>query len=320
MPVINVGNLTMGGTGKTPHIEYLINLLMPEYKLAVLSRGYRRKTKDFLIADQYSTADDVGDEPLQYVKKFGTKLTVAVDNNRPNGVTNLMENDPELDVVLLDDAFQHRYIKPGISVLLTDYRNLYTDDHLFPVGTLRDVKSAAKRADIIVVTKTDKVLSPFVRKSVRNKLNIQGHQSLYFSYLQHENPLPFPGFQLPGFSEKKKYSAIIVFAGIANTYPMKEFLRRKCNELIVLEFPDHHKYTKKDMELVKKTFDDQFTNNKILITTEKDSMRLMNSPYLRILNDLPLYYLPVSVKFHGLDETNFNNQIKKYVRENKRNR
>ncbi len=320
MPVIGVGNLALGGTGKTPHIEYLINLLLPDYKLAVLSRGYGRKTKDFLIANQYSTVEDVGDEPLQYVKKYGTKITVAVDNKRPNGIKSLMENDRELDVVLLDDAFQHRYIKPGLSVLLTDYRNLYCDDHLVPAGTLRDLKSAAKRADIIVVTKTDKVLSPFVRKNVRNKLKIKGHQSLYFSYLQHDKPVPVPGFDLPGFREKEKYTAIIMFAGIANSYPMKEYLRRKCSELIVLEFPDHHMYSKKDLELVRKTFEDQFTRNKILITTEKDTMRLMNSPYFRILNDLPLYYLPVSVKFHGLDETNFNNQIKKYVRENKRNR
>lgn len=318
LPVISVGNLTMGGTGKTPHIEYLVNLLLPDYNIAILSRGYKRKTNSFIIANQYSTSEDIGDEPLQYVKKYSNKITVAVDTNRVNGITNLMQNDKELDVVLLDDAFQHRYVKPGLSILLTDYRNLYVNDYFFPVGTLRDTVSAAKRADIVIVTKTDKVLSPIVRKNIRKKLNIMGHQNLYFSYLVHENCKPFPGFELPEISEKK-YSAIIMFAGIANTYPMKEHLRDRCSELIALEFPDHHKYRKQDVELIKKTFDNQFTRKKIIVTTEKDVMRLINSPYLRLLKDLPLYYLPVKVKFHGLDETNFKNQIKKYVRENKRN-
>jgi len=243
---------------------------------------------------------------------------VAVDTNRVNGINNLVQNDKDLDVVLLDDAFQHRYVKPGLSILLTDYRNLYVDDYLFPVGTLRDTVASAKRADIIIVTKTDKVLSPIVRKNVRNKLNISGHQNLYFSYLVHEKCKPFPGFDLPDMNDKK-YSAIIMFAGIANTYPMKEHLRDKCSELIALEFPDHHKYRKQDVELIKKTFDNQFTRKKVIVTTEKDVMRLINSPYLRLLKDLPVYYLPVQVKFHGLDETNFKNQIKKYVRENKRN-
>ena len=133
----------------------------------------------------------------------------------------------------------------------------------------------------------------------------------------HEKLKPFPGFDIQ-VSQNKKYSAIIMFAGIANTYPLKEYLRDKCNELIAIEFPDHHNYREKDIELVKKTFDNQFTNKKIIVTTEKDVMRLINSPYLRILKDLPVFYIPVKVKFHGLDETNFSNQIKKYVRENKR--
>ncbi len=318
-PVIGVGNLSMGGTGKTPHIEYLINLLSPDYKLATLSRGYGRKTNDFIIANRNSTYKDIGDEPMQYVKKFSDKVTVAVDNNRAHGIYSLIQNDKTINVVLLDDAFQHRYVKPGLSILLTDYRNLYSEDFLFPSGTLRDVRSAAKRADIIVVTKTDKILSPIVRKTIRSRLHIKGHQNLYFSYMLHGRCLPFPGFDLP-MVENKKFTVIIMFAGIVNTYPMKEHLREKCSELIALEFPDHHVYRKKDIELIKKTFDDEFTRKKILITTEKDAMRLINSPYLRILKDLPLYYLPVKVKFHGLDETNFSNQVKKYVRENKRSR
>ncbi len=319
MPVIGVGNLSLGGSGKTPQIEYLINLLLPNYKLATLSRGYGRKTKVFLLANQYSTYEDVGDEPLQYTHKYGNKVTVAVDNRRVHGINSLMMNDKNLEVILLDDAFQHRYVKPGLSLLLTDYRNLYANDFLFPVGTLRDVRSSAKRADIIIVTKTDKVMSPIVRRHIRKKLDIKGHQSLYFSYLVHGKCQAFPGLDLPKVEQQQIHS-IVMFSGIANAYPMKEHLRKKCSDLIVLDFPDHHVYREKDVELIKKTFDDLFTNKKILVTTEKDTMRLMNSPYFCILKNLPLYYLPIEVKFHGLDETNFTNQIKKYVRENQRNR
>ncbi len=318
MPVIGVGNLSMGGSGKTPHVEYLIRLLSPEFKVATLSRGYGRKTKGFVITNQYSTYEDVGDESLQYSRKFSKHVTVSVDNKRVSGIENLMTNDKELDVILLDDSFQHRYVKPGINILLTDYRNLYRDDYLFPVGTLRDVTNAAKRADIIIVSKTYKVLSPIEHKSIREKLNPMGHQNLYFSYLTYGEWIPFNESIFNPPDKKKRYTIIIMFSGIANPYPMKEYLRDKCSELITLDFPDHYVYRKKDIEFIKKTFDDQFTTKKIMVTTEKDAMRLINSPYLRLLKDLPLFYLPIKVKFHGADEKNFSDQIRKYVRENKR--
>jgi len=307
----------MGGSGKTPQTEYLIRLLASDFRLAVLSRGYKRKTKGFVMANAHSGHDDIGDEPLQYLKKFGDKISLAVDEKRCHGVEKLMQDDPDLQLVLLDDAMQHRYIKPGLSILLTDYRNLYADDIMFPAGSLRDVKASAKRADIIIVTKTEKILSPLIRRQIKKKLHPFSYQKLYFSYLKYNNLISF--FSDDELKLKKKYSAIIMFSGVANSYPMKDHLRYYCRELISLDFPDHHEYHRKDLELIARTYDDQFTRNKIIVTTEKDAMRLINSPYLRFLKKLPLYYLPIEVKLHGQDEVSFNKQIMEYVKENSRN-
>jgi len=316
MPVIGVGNLSLGGTGKTPVVEYLIRFFSDENRLAVLSRGYGRNTKGFLIANQYSEHKDIGDEPMQYHNKFKNNIKVVVSENRRKGIINLMQDDENLDIILLDDSFQHRWVSPGISILLTDFHRLYMEDYLIPSGTLRDVVSEAKRADIIIVTKTYKVLSPITRRRIKGILKLLENQSLYFSYIDYGNLVPFPGYgkiNLP-----QNINTIILFCGIANSYPLQEYLRDMCTELLVIDFPDHHAYRKKDLQLVKKTYDDIFTRSKIIITTEKDVMRLIKSEYISALNDLPLFYIPIEVKFHGLDEKNFTNQIRKYVRENKR--
>jgi len=319
IPVISVGNLSLGGSGKTPHTEYLVRLLLKEkMNVAILSRGYGRKTKGYYKAKTESDSTQIGDEPTQFLTKFGKHITLAVDENRREGIEKLMKEDENLDVILLDDAMQHRYVKPAFSMLLTDYRKLYSDDYLFPAGGLRDVKSAAKRADVIIVSKTEKMLSPIVRKDIHKKLNIAGHQKLYFSYLHYEKLVSLHDLQKKNF--EKKYSTIILFSGVANPYPLKDYLRYRCRELISLDFPDHHFYTKKDVELIVKTYEDQFTRNKAIITTEKDAMRLINSPYLRVLKDLPVFFLPIEVRFHGHDGEDFNDQILKYVRKNPRKR
>ena len=316
LPVIGVGNLSLGGTGKTPMVEYLIRLLSGENKVAVLSRGYGRNTRGFLIANQYSGHKDIGDEPMQYHNKFKSNLKVAVSEDRRIGIKNLMQDDENLDIILLDDSFQHRYVKPGISILLTDFHNLYMEDYLLPAGTLRDVVSEAKRADIIIVTKTYRVLSPITRRRIKGILKPEENQSLYFSYLDYGELIPVPGFEesiIPN-----NISTIILFCGIANSYPFQEYLRDLCIDLLVIDFPDHHTYSKKDLKLVAQTFNEAFTRSKIIITTEKDAMRLIKSEYIRELDSLPLFYIPIEVKLHGLDNSNFSNQIKKYVRENKR--
>lgn len=316
MPIIGVGNLSLGGTGKTPMVEYLIRLLSGNKKLAVLSRGYGRSTKGYFVADQYSGYKDIGDEPMQYHNKFIKSIKVAVCEKRRKGIRNLMQDDYNLDIILLDDSFQHRYVKPGLSILLTDFHKLYMEDYLIPAGTLRDVVSQAKRADIIIVTKTYRVLSPITRRRIESILKPQESQSLYFSYLEYGELISFPGCKEITIS--KHINTIVLFCGIANSYPLQEYLRDMCVELIVIDFPDHHSYRKKDIQLVLKKYDDEFTKNKIIITTEKDAMRLIKSEYIRKLNDYPLFYIPIEVKLHGEDEQNFSNQIEEYVRENKR--
>jgi len=318
VPIIGVGNLTLGGTGKTPHTEYLVRLLRKDYRVAILSRGYMRKSKGFVLANSTSTFKEIGDEPLQYTRKFGNNIRIAVDRDRCNGVQNLLKMKDAPEAIILDDAFQHRFIKPGISLLLTDYRRLYTDDYLLPSGKLRDLKASAKRADIIIITKTEKILSPIVRRIIEEKINPAPHQRIYFSYLKYGAPVRFPSMETIQF--EKKYSTVILFTGVANPYPLKDFLRYRCRELITIDFPDHHSYREKDVKLIRKTWDDQFTKKKLIVTTEKDAMRLINSPYLRLLKDLPMVYVPIEVKFHGQDEKSFNHQILTYVRENQRNR
>lgn len=314
IPIIGVGNISVGGTGKTPMVEYLIEMLADEYKTATLSRGYKRKSKGFLIANQFSDVIDIGDEPLQYYQKFSNKITVAVDKDRREGIENLIQNDPNLNLIILDDSFQHRYVKPGLNILLTDYYNLYTNDHLIPVGRLRDLKHAAKRADIIIITKTDKVMSPILSRGLERMIKPLPHQKLYFSYLKYGKYMPAPGLDLPMI--KKQPSVIVLFTGIANPWPLQDYLISKCNELVTIEFQDHHNFKKKDIDNILKVFNDQFRRNKILLTTEKDMMRLIKSTYFSRFKDIPLYYIPVKMKIHKPGVEEFNKQIVDYVTKN----
>ena len=317
IPVISVGNLTMGGTGKSPHIEYLIRLLSEDYKVATLSRGYKRKTKGFILADDQTTAKEIGDEPFQFKSKF-ENIQVAVDEKRVRGISKIQEQIPEVDAILLDDAFQHRYVKPGLSILLTDFHNLYSQDYIVPSGSLREFPSGARRADIIVVTKCAKVLSPLTRIRINEELKPLPHQELYFSYIEHGAYTPIPGIKfIP--DKKKKYSTILLFAGIANSYPLEFYLKNLCIDLEILKFPDHHEYNKKDVTLILETFDSIFSQNKIIVTTEKDAMRLMYPEYIKMLKHYPVCYIPIEIKFHKEDKIKFDNQILQYVKENTRN-
>ncbi len=317
VPVIGVGNLNFGGSGKTPMIEYLINLLS-KYHVAVLSRGYGRKTSGFIIANQYSTANDIGDEPLLFYKKYKNKITVAVDENRVRGIKNLLQSNNKIQVILLDDSFQHRYVKPGINILLTTLHKLYVNDHLFPVGSLRDLKSAAKNADIIMVTKTDIVLSPIIKKDVLIKLKPLDHQKVYFSYYKYKKFIPAPEIEITPI-KKNKPTVIILFTGIANPWPLKTYLKRQCSELVFVRFKDHHKYSLKDIDKIIGLYEEHFSMNKIIVTTEKDIMRLLSSPYYNRFDKKPLYYIPVKNKIHKEFEESFNKQILDYVGKNKRN-
>ncbi len=312
-PVICVGNLSFGGTGKTPHIEYITRLLQHEYKVAILSRGYGRKTKGYIKAQQNTGYQTIGDEPRQYLNKF-KEIEVAVDENRARGITNLLKQDNKPDVILLDDAFQHRSVIAGLNILLTDYHQLYPQDHLFPAGRLRDVKSAAHRADIIVVTKTPKVSSPFINRQLTALLKPKPHQKLFFSYLSYERFVPV--ISKSQVFIPQSIGTILLFCGIANPYPLQEYLQNKCNELILIDFPDHHNFSEKDIQSVIKQYDSILGKKKIILTTEKDAMRLIDSAYLRWFEGKPFFYIPISVRFHSEKESNFDKEIINYVRKN----
>ncbi len=316
LPVIGVGNLSVGGTGKTPHVSYLTNLLAKYYKVAILSRGYKRKTKGYRIVNDNAMVDEVGDEPL-LLKKAHPRAIVAVNKSRYIGIKKLLKDHPDIDVILLDDSFQHRKIRPGISILLTDYHKIFARNFVLPSGTLREFKCGAKRADILVVTKTPKVFSPLVRKSLLNEIHVRQHQKIFFSYIYNQGLKPCL------FSSAKQIpdaaSVIYLFSGIANPIPLEEYLKRKCNELITKRFSDHYQFKIKDMEKIRNEFNEVFQKNKILVTTEKDLMRI-NTPDLQaVFRDIPLYYAPIEVELHKEDKSDFDNIILNYVEQNRRN-
>ena len=313
-PVICVGNLNLGGTGKTPHTEYLIELLKNDYHLATLSSGYGRKSKGFRLAESSCTYEDLGDEPLQYFTKY-PDIQVAVDKNRAEGIAHLLW-EQGVEVVLLDDAFQHRQIEAGLNILLTEFQHLYPDDFLFPAGTLRDVKSAAKRADIIVVSKSPKELEESTKASIIAKLKPEMHQKVFFSYIEYG---PFTALNPAAecFNAETSQSALL-FCGIAHPKPLIDKLKDQFKCLEVLTFGDHHAYTENDIRRILERFGQLDGEQKIIVTTEKDAARLKNSPYLCQFECAPLYDLPVTVRFH--EEEKFNEEILSYVRKNSHDR
>ncbi len=320
IPIISVGNLSVGGTGKTPHIEYLIRLLKNEFYCATLSRGYGRKTKGYVLSNTGSTATEIGDEPLQLKKKFN-RIKVAVDENRAKGVTKLLQEFPSLQTILLDDAFQHRAIKPGLSIVLTDFNKLFSRDHILPTGGLREFKSGIRRADIIIVTKCPVIILPIERKRVLHEMNVLPHQRVYFSYIKYGDILPVTGkVANPPSKEfyfERNYS-IVLLTGIANAKQLEYYLKDKIKNSIPINYPDHHSFTRADMESVQKILHSIPFKNKIILTTEKDAMRLKNPELSEIIKQLPLFYIPIEVDFFNIDKQEFDETIRHYVRMNQK--
>jgi tetraacyldisaccharide 4'-kinase len=312
---IGVGNLAVGGAGKTPLVEYLIRLLISEDpSIATLSRGYKRKTSGFVLATENSTADDIGDEPLIYKSKY--KVQVAVDANRVNGVHNLNLLDRAPKIILLDDVFQHRAIKCGLNIVVSDYNNLYFKDHMLPSGTLREFRSGIHRADIIIISKTPEKTSPVEIRTILKDVQPRAHQQVYFSYLSYGElyAINNPNDKIDTLKDLFRYK-IISFAGIANAQPMVNYLKEYAAEVKHLSFDDHHEYSLKDLEEIDRYYHGIEGGNKILVTTEKDLMRLKNNPVWEIAQRMNIYILPVDVSFKDREEE-FNEVILKYVRTN----
>jgi tetraacyldisaccharide 4'-kinase len=240
-----------------------------------------------------------------------------VDEKRSRGIQTLLEKYPDLNVILLDDAFQHRYVTPGLSVLLTDYHKPYSDDMILPSGTLREFRHGARRADIIIVTKTPKIFSPITRRRIIEELKPDSRQRVYFSYIKYTDPVPV--FDTLNVAFPAKATNILLFTGIANDYPLREYLERMCSELVVMKFADHHPYTIKNIEEITRKFTDLPTQKKILVTTEKDVMRLKTPELSTYLKNLPLFCVPMEIDFHGTDKENFDNEILRYVEQNQGN-
>jgi tetraacyldisaccharide 4'-kinase len=317
VPVIVVGNLSTGGTGKTPHIEYLIKLLKQKFSVAVLSRGYGRKSTGFVLSTEDSTAAEIGDEPLQ-IKRKNPNITVAVCASRVIGIKKILSEKNAPEVILLDDAFQHRYVKPSLNILLTDYSQLYTNDFVLPSGNLRELAKGAKRADVIIVTKTPAIFSPIDKRYLLMQLKPKKHQKVFFSYTSYSKNLfsvvtgkPLP-FELDYYFEK---NAILLLTGIANSSGMEFYIKNQAANFRHIAYADHHRYTLKDLQQIKSLFNSIAANNKLIITTEKDAMRLSEPELKNQLGELPIYYLPIEVKFHGHDTEEFNHYILNHVRE-----
>ena len=316
VPIISVGNITVGGSGKTPHVEYLIRLLMKDFNVAVLSRGYKRKSKGFVLADANSTANDIGDEPYQMKRKF-EQVTVAVDKNRCHGIDMLEECGVKPEVVLLDDAFQHRYVKPSINILLVDYHRLIIYDEMLPSGRLREPKSGKNRADIVIVTKCPKEMKPIDYRVITKAMDLYPYQQLYFSTINYGGLEPiFNG--APKRMEELVNENVLLLTGIASPQQMVHDLSPQCGHLQPLSFSDHHHFDAKDVQQINDTFA-TMEGPKCIVTTEKDATRLEGLEGLSDEVKASIYSLPITIQFLQEQQESFNNYITDYVRKNSRN-
>ncbi len=323
VPVISIGNITVGGTGKTPHVEYLAGLLKDTFEVATLSRGYKRKTRGYYQVETTTPVTDVGDEPLQIKKKF-PEITVSVCENRVTGVEKLLNtgNEKSPDVVILDDAFQHRRITSGINILLIDYNRPIKEDMLLPAGRLRESISQMRRANIIIFSKCPPgEVTPIMRRILQKEVKLKPYQELFFTTYAYDKIKPvFPEVAGKADIYKEQSYAILIVTGIAYPKLIPEHLKQFSGETEMLSFPDHHNYSQEDIRLIIRKFDTLKSPNKIIVTTEKDAVRFSGVPDLDEKIKKVLYYLPVKVKFIDEEGKLFNKKILNYVGENKSNR
>ena len=320
-PVIAVGNITVGGTGKTPHVEYLIRLLQDKFSIAMLSRGYKRKSSGFVLATADTPMKMIGDEPYQIKQKY-PKITVAVDAKRTRGIEHLIHDDStkETDVILLDDAFQHRYVKPGINILLVDYHRPIISDTLLPAGRLREPLNGKDRADIVIVTKCPKDLKPMDFRVLTKQMNLYPYQQLFFTTIEYDQMRPVfghPGDKWISLDELTDYH-VLLLTGIASPKQMYYDVKPHAKDITSLAYGDHHAFKQKDIHHINETFA-SLPSPKVIITTEKDMTRLEATEGLSDKVKASLYVLPVRVSFMLEGEETFNDNIIGYVRKNSRN-
>ena len=310
-PVISIGNLNVGGTGKTPHTEYVLKHLKKSFEIASSSRGYGRKTKGYQLATAQDNANSIGDEPFQIFQKF-KDVRVAVAEKRREGIKQLrkLENPPQ--IIVLDDAFQHRSVKPGLNILLTDYSRLYKDDYILPSGRLREWKSGADRADIIVVTKSPAVLSPLEIRRISESLSPQPYQKVFFSYISYQDAKPLNRAAMSIANEKKKFASrgVLLVSAIANPQSLKLYLNRYSKEIQNFPFKDHHYYQAKDYENISDQLEKLLSPKKAIVITGKDAVKFDASKF----NEVPVFSIPIEIKFHEHQELSFSKEIDRYVR------
>ncbi len=309
LPLIGVGNLVVGGTGKSPMVELLLEKLKPDFKVAVLSRGYKRKTQGYALATEDTNALEIGDEPMQFFNKF-PDVTVAVGEERIVAIPQLLHDRPDTEVIILDDAFQHRYVKAGFNILLTDVNNLFTRDWFLPTGDLRDQKKSYLRADIIVITKCPPDLSLAEKHHLIREIDPADHQKIFFSAISYGEP-----YQI---ITKEKYKPLrdteaLLVTGIANPDPLKKHLEEFFKEYDEMAFGDHHIFTIDDLKSILKRFQRIESDHKIILTTEKDSVRLLK--FAQQLKELPLFVIPIRpvILFH--EEKEFMHLITTFIQD-----
>lgn len=309
VPVVSVGNITVGGTGKTPHVEYIIEKLYSRYHIAVLSRGYKRKTRGFILASNNMTPRDIGDEPYQIYRKYGGLITLAVCEKRRKGIRELLRIDPNINLILLDDGFQHRYVKPKVNVVLVDFNRPPYDDKLMPLGTLREPAERLLRCEMVVVTKCPTDLTAMDIRMMKKNLDLFPSQQLYFSNIRYADPIPvFPvqSPQLTSLQWLREDDAILCLTGIATPKPLVRYLRQYSTRIKVMHFDDHHFFTRRDFADIFKVYNTELEGKrKFIITTEKDAVRILNNPYYPPTMRNCIFYIPMKVGFLEMEGPNF---------------
>ena len=307
LPLICVGNLSVGGTGKSPMVEFLVLHLKNHFKVATLSRGYKRKTRGYALANEFTTAIDIGDEPMQFHQKF-PDVPVAVGEERIVAIPQLLHDRPETEAIILDDAFQHRAIRAGLNILLTEYGNLFTRDFFLPTGDLRDLRSSYKRAQMIVVTKCRPDLSAEEREELIREIDPLPHQKVFFTTIAYGTPYHMTRRDFYFLDEKTE---VLLITGIANPKPLKQYLEERIQTYYMMHFNDHHIFSIDDWKDIKKRFGAMEADRKIILTTEKDATRLIK--FRQEINGIPFYVMPIEHRFLFGQEVAFIDEVSNFI-------